>query len=251
MAYREVDNKVTRYVARLFFRNRWRELFFADWSLKLLALAITLGLWCGVTAQRAPIHMRFREVQLAYQVPGEMVISNHPPDEVAITLKGSREAFDGLVARDLVARLGINHKPGARIIELTPENIQIELPDGTLLRNVQVEKIEPDSVLLQLEPRIAREVPVRPRFEGRLPEGYELGQVRVVPGGVRISGPESAVKAVEQIATESIPLDERTASFTLQSAAIEPPDEKIKMADRFVTVSVEVVASNHSKNKTP
>ncbi|MDQ1560635.1 MAG: hypothetical protein QOD32_3695, partial [Pyrinomonadaceae bacterium] len=57
--------------------RRWlHDLLFADWGLKLLALAITLGLWFAVTGQRVPTTARLRKVPLFFVLPPDMEISN-------------------------------------------------------------------------------------------------------------------------------------------------------------------------------
>ena len=43
-----------------------RKLFVEDWGLKLLALAITVVLWLGVTGQNKPVTLRVSGVQLNF-----------------------------------------------------------------------------------------------------------------------------------------------------------------------------------------
>ena len=50
-----------------FMGRRWlRELLFEDWGMKLLALAITFGLWWAVTGQRTPASLPLRHVPLVW-----------------------------------------------------------------------------------------------------------------------------------------------------------------------------------------
>src|SRR5688572_4090191 len=106
MPYREVDKRVAGNTQRIV--QRWlHSALFEDWGLKLLALAITLGLWYGVTAQRAPATVRLRGVQLTFVLPSDMEISNDPREEVEVTLRGSQRALNGLIGRNLVARADV------------------------------------------------------------------------------------------------------------------------------------------------
>ena len=85
--------------------RRWvREFFLEDWTLKLMAFVITLGLWYAVTTQRAPASMRLRAVQLDFILPENVQIGNEPVEEVDVTLEGSQSKLADLSARSLVAR---------------------------------------------------------------------------------------------------------------------------------------------------
>jgi len=72
--------------------RRWlRALLFEDWTLKLLALAITLGLWYAVTTQRAPATKRLHDVPLEFLLPENIDIGNDPVDKVDVMLEGSQD----------------------------------------------------------------------------------------------------------------------------------------------------------------
>lgn len=214
-----------------------RRIFFDDLPLKLLALAITLGLWYGVTEQRAPATIRLRGIQLVFRLPGDMEIGNDPRDEIEATLTGSRPALDRINVRDLVAYVDISdRKSGERVIRLTPERVHLELPDG-----VRMTRVEPATVPLRLEPRVEREVAVVPRLEGKLPEGYELRGITVTPDKIKVRGPASRVDALEKVLTESIQLDELRETAVVPQIAIDISDPKIAALDATVSVHLEIV----------
>jgi hypothetical protein len=218
--------------------QRWlRALLFEDWSLKLLALAITLGLWYGVTSQRAPATIRLIGVQLFFLRPEGVEIANEPRQEVEVTLQGRSNELNDLVMRNLVATVDISrYKLGERVVRLTPENVSMNLPEG-----VRIEKIEPRSIALRLEQRVEREVEVAPRLEGKLPEGFEVQNTFVAPPRVRVRGPESLVRALEKAPTETILLDGQTETLTLPQTAIDITDARIVTLDPAVAVRVEIV----------
>src|ERR687889_1441511 len=143
--------------------RRWlRALLFEDWTLKLLALGITLGLWYAVTTQRAPAQMRLRAVQLDFVLPDGVEIGNEPVDEVDVTLEGSQGKLAELNARNLIARADLTElQSGDRVLRLTDRNVLMDLPEG-----VRIVQINPRSITLHLEPLVERDVPVEARFEG-------------------------------------------------------------------------------------
>lgn len=224
--------------------ERWlRRIFIEDWSLKLLALAITLGLWFVVTGQRTPIRRQFRGVQLNFRVPAGIEIGNTPPADVTITVSGPQSELDRINARDLSANVDVtDRKPGQRVIQLTPGHTQIELPEG-----VKLEGVEPNSISLKLEPIADRQVQVEPRLEGSLPDEFELGQVIVTPDKVTVHGPASHVFALQKVPTETLSIEGRRESFDVPEAAIYIADQKV---DALETVNVHIEITQRRKPKT-
>lgn len=217
--------------------QRWlREVLFEDWGLKLLALAVALGLWYAVTSQSAPVTIRLRGVQLFFLRPEDVEIGNEPREEVEVTLQGRSSELNELVMRNLVATVDVSrYKLGERVVRLTPDNVSMNLPEG-----VRIEKIEPNNVALRLEPRVEREVEVEPRLEGKSPKGFEVLGVQVSPLRVRVRGPESRVRAIEKAPTETISLEGQTETLTLPQTAIDILDQRITALDAVVGVRVEI-----------
>ena len=210
------------------------QIFLEDWTLKLIALIISVGLWFAVTGQRKPTTIRLRNVQLDFQLPNDMEISNDPRRDIDITVSGSSSALENLNRRELVARVDVSgYRPGDRVVQLTDKII--DLPSG-----IKVVKIEPNTVPLRLEPSVERMVEVEARREGNLPEGLELYNVTVTPARVRVRGPASHVNALQKAMTETIPMEGRRESFGLPQVAIDVPDQKITVIDPVVNVRLEI-----------
>ena len=217
--------------------RRWlRALFLEDWTLKALALVITLGLWFAVTTQRAPATKRLHDVPLEFLLPDNVDIGNDPLRRVDVMLVGSQDKLAVLTARDLVAQVDVTSLlPGDRNPRLTDKNVSMELPEG-----VRILEITPRSLTLHLEPVVEREVPVEARFEGAPPAGFERGVVGVTPERVRVRGPESHINAVERAFTETISLAGRRETLALPQVAVDIPDHKVVPLDAFVSVRVEI-----------
>jgi YbbR domain-containing protein len=217
--------------------RRWlRALLFEDWTLKLFALAITLGLWYAVTTQRAPAQMRLRAVQLDFILPEGVDIGNEPVDEVDVTLEGSQGKLAELNARNLVARADLTDlRSGDRVLRLTDRNVSMDLPEG-----VRIVNLNPRSLTLHLEPVVERDVPVEARFDGAAPEGFARGAVQVSPASVRVRGPQSHVAAVERAFTETISLAGQRETLFLPQVAVDIPDHKVMPSESAVSVRVEI-----------
>jgi len=232
--------------------RRWlHDLLFADWGLKLLALAITFGLWLAVTGQRVPTTARLRKVPLFFVLPPDMEISNEPREEVDVTLRGSKRSLESIRASDVALSYDASfYKPGERVLKLSPGNITLQLPQGVSPEGISIERVEPGSLPLKLERRIERDVPVAPMLEGDLPAGYELLGTQAIPAQVRVRGPESHVKALEKAPTETILLEGRTESFTAPQLAIDIQDRKITPLDAVVNVVVRISETQATRRLT-
>ena len=237
MPFPEINEAARRPARRPHWIERWlREIFIEDLGLKLLALIISLALWYGVTGQRAPTTIRVPRVPLNFRLPGDTEISNEARTEVEVTLTGSKHALDTINVRDLIVNVDASDlKPGEYQLQLTPERVTMGLPDG-----VHYGDIQPNNVMLRLEPRVEREVEVEVRHTGAVPEGYELGSVAAIPEKVKVRGPASHVNALQKAPTEIISLEGRKESFTLPQAAIEIDDKKVDLVEGGVSVRVEI-----------
>lgn len=217
--------------------ERWmRKLFLEDWSLKLLALAVTVVLWLAVTGQNKPVTLRVSGVQLNFLRPEGLDISNEPPGRVEVILTGSPDKLDRIGPRDLVATVDLSdQKAGERIVRLSLDRVKMDLRE-----DVKIQGFHPSSIPIRLEPIVEVPVDVEVKFEGKLPEDYEVVGVSVTPAQVRLRGPGDRVKALHKAMTETVWLDGKTESFNLSQVEINIPDSKIDVLDPAVDIRVEV-----------
>ncbi|MCU1268300.1 MAG: YbbR-like [Acidobacteria bacterium] len=217
--------------------ERWlRKIFVEDLKTKLLALSITLVLWFAVTGQRKPMTKRITGVQLGFIHADDMAISNDPPSRVDITLTGSNDELAQINPLELLATVVVgDHATGDRVIRLSRDRVKLELPEGVSMIGFQ-----PAIVTVRLEPIVERQVEVTLKFEGNLPEGYEVYSAVANPAKVRVRGPAGIVNGIKQAATESILLDAKTSSFDLNQVAVDVPDQKVDIPDGLVQVHVEI-----------
>ena len=217
--------------------ERWvRKLFLEDWSLKLLALAITVVLWLAVTGQNKPVTLRVSGVQLNFLRPDGLEISNEPPGQVEVILTGSPDKLDRVGPRDLVATVDLSdQKAGERIVRLSLDRVKMDLRE-----DVKIQGFHPSTIPIRLEPIIEVPIDVEVKFEGKLAEGYEVVGVIVNPAKVRLRGPADRINALHKATTETVWLDGKKESFNLAHVEINIPDPKIDILDPAVDIRVEV-----------
>ncbi len=217
--------------------ERWlRQLFLRNWSLKLLALAITVVLWLAITGQNQPVTLRMSGVQLNFLTPEGLQISNEPASHIEVFLRGSPDKLDRIGPRDLVATVDLSdQKAGERNVRLSLDRVKMELRE-----EVQIQGFYPATVPIRLEPVAEVSLDVEVKFEGKLPEGYELVSVTVNPARVRLRGPANRINALHKAMTETVWLDGKKESFNLSGVEINIPDPKVEILDLVVNIQVEI-----------
>lgn len=221
---------------QMFYRGLFRRIFLDDWLLKIVALAITLALWLGVTGLRTPTTKRLKNVTLNLNFPNELEVINSPPADVELFVTGDKRKVEPLIGSDLVVSVDLSDiKAGNQVVQLTPENVSIQLPSG-----VKLDEITPNKIPIQLEKVIERAVPVRAETDGSVADGYEIYSETVIPVNARVRGAESAVKSLDSIMTEKINLENRNADFTARQVALNVSNSNITVLDGIVDVIFKV-----------
>ncbi|PYS46520.1 MAG: hypothetical protein DMF68_18985 [Acidobacteria bacterium] len=247
MSFPELNESPRQTAQRAHWAKRWlREIFLEDLGLKILAFLISLALWWGVTGQRTPTTIRVPRVPLNFRLPNDTEISNETRADVEVALTGSKRQLDTINVRDLTVNVDVSDlKPGEHNVQLTTERVAMGLPDG-----VRFGDIQPNNVLLKLEPRVEREIEVEVRHTGNPAEGYELLSINAVPDKVKVRGPASHIDALVKVPTEIVSLDGRKESFTQEQTAIEIADKKVDLIDTAVSVRVEIEERHVDKTYT-
>lgn len=220
-----------------FFSRLFRKIFLEDWVMKLVALVITLALWFGVTGLREPITIRQNGITLQPRLSNDLEITNSPITEVSLVLTGDRRKIDLIKSENLIVSIDLTDvPPGPHDILLTPETVNIELPSG-----IKIDEIQPNKISVTLETVEEREIPVLVETEGSVAEGFEIyGKPTVIPEKVRVRGPSSFVKSLEFVSTEKIKIENRQADFTAQQVPINVVAPKVTKLDAMVDVSFRV-----------
>ncbi|HLM00601.1 MAG TPA: CdaR family protein, partial [Pyrinomonadaceae bacterium] len=217
-------------------RRLFRRVFLEDWGTKLIALGITAALWLGVTGLQKPTSRRLNSVPLVLNFSSEMESTNSPLKEVDIVVTGDKTKISRLRSEDLVVSIDLTDvTAGERTIQLTPENINVDLPSG-----LKSDEIQPGKIAVKLERVEEREIAVKPETEGAVADGYEIYAQTVLPARVRVRGPESFVKSLDSISTEKITLDNHNQDFTKRQVGLNVVNPKITLLDTIVDVTLRI-----------
>ena len=169
------------------------------WTL-LLSFLVAFGLWLYVITVVSPeSEETYYDIPVTYQNDileerGLMIVSEKPA--VTLRLKGNRTDLNTLNANNisvLVNLAGIQ-APGTHMLDYDlkfPGNIQA----SEITRLSQM----PSQVVVKVENRLTKYVPVVVEFQGKVPEGFVEDKQNVVMdyAAIEISGPESVVSQMD------------------------------------------------------
>lgn len=162
-----------------------------------LALAVVLWVWVGAEERSeiiVSVPLEYRNLPRGYEISSKDDLLS----KVNVWVRGGSATVKNLQAQEISVWLDLKEtRPGDQMFSLSNENVRV--PYGlTVLR------IYPPQVHLSIEEIERRMVPVLPRIEGSLPDGFAVTQKVVTPAQVEIIGPKSAVASVREAVTDTI-----------------------------------------------
>jgi YbbR domain-containing protein len=207
-----------------------RKIFLEDWTMKLVALIITIGLWLGVTGLRTPTSRLINDVPLSLRLASDLTTTNSPVTEVTVKISGDKSRIDQINKGELTVSVDLSDVPaGDRTLQLTPQNVYLELPAG-----FKLEEIQPSRIAVRLERVIERDVPVKAETEGGVADNFEIYSSVVTPTTVRVSGPESFVRPLDSISTEKINVESKQEDFTARQVSLNVISPQVRLIDTTV-----------------
>ncbi|MFT3743336.1 MAG: CdaR family protein [Pyrinomonadaceae bacterium] len=216
---------------KLFFRHILRKVFLEDWGLKLVALAITLALWLGVTGLSTPTKTRIN-VPLSLNVASDAQITNTPQQQVEIEISGDKRKVDQIARGELTAFVDLTDQaPGNWVVSLSPDKVFVPLPQG-----VKLVDVVPGRIGVNIEAVEEKEFDVQPETTGDVASGFEVYSSAAIPARIRVRGPASIVRALEYVQTDRIDVSDKKADFTARQVAVSSPNAQAAILNTVVDV---------------
>lgn len=228
----------------LFIRHVLRKIFLEDWLTKLLALGITLALWVGITGLSTPTTRRMAEIPLSLSYSNKTEITSETIQTVSIVISGDKRKVNQISESGLIVSLDLSDvPPGERVIQLTPENVAIDLPLG-----VRLQEIQPNRIAVKLETVEEKEVPVKVETQGEVPSGFEIYSETVNPAKVHVRGPSSFVRTLTSVSTERIDISDKQVDYPARQVPLNLSNPKATVREPIVDVMFRI--GEHRIEKT-
>lgn len=188
-----------------------------NFGLKLLSLALAVGLWLAV-ASDPPAEVAV-DVPIEFRnIPENLEISTEDIPRAQIRVRGPQRIVRHLQPGDIYAEIELSGmKPGERTFDLPANHVRQP-------KELEVVQIVPSQFHLTLDVRLSRQVPVRPRVIGTFAQGYGIGQIVAQPSIVTITGPRKRVESVEAAITDPVDASGTTdrATFVRHAYVSDP-----------------------------
>jgi len=208
---------------------------FRNIGLKVLSLCIATLLWLVVAGER--VVERVLRVPIELQnLPPELEIVSNPPDTVEVRVRGSSGTLSRMTPGEVSAVIDLRGaRTGRRLFHVTPA--QVNKPYG--LEAVQV---SPPTLTMEFETTGIRMVRVQPTVDGVPASGFAVVKVTSEPPTVEVSGPESALKQLQEAITEPVSVNGVTDTVReVVTVGVADPTVRVR-APQTITVTVTVAA---------
>lgn len=209
----------------------------------LVSLGLALLLWGWVTVQRDPLEERtLAAVEIAPLELADALMEVDQLDPVEVEVEGPRSQVEDLTAEDLQARLETDEITGPGTYSA---HVDVDAPGA-----VDVIRVTPSNVDVLVDERLTELVPIEVIEPNQSGSERRIGEVRIDPPEVRVSGPQQSMEQITRVAVE-IELGNQTSDFRtiLTPVALDAendPVASVLISPETVAVDVELITEGKS-----
>ncbi len=204
--------------------------------MKILALAIALGVWFALSGQRRErISERSYRIPLSLiNIPASTMVASPLPGGVDVRVRGPFTALRQLEPEKLEAVIDLRTaSAGERQYRFAPEDINVP-PE------VEIIAIAPAEVRVALDRIGDKLLPIVPALTGDPAPGSQVVDVTADPRIARVIGPAAALDRMEGVGTEPISLANRAATFSA-TTTVNPNAPGVRVREgQVVNVTVRI-----------
>ena len=218
-----------------------QSILITDWPRKLVAFFCACLVWYTVHRQIQEKQV-FRDIPLILKHPEYLTVNYEDLPKINVTLRGPKRRLNSVTNADIKVTGFVSKEAtsgGYYTVLLRSKNI--ESPRG-----IKIDDIQPDTFQVHVDTILNREVPIRSRFTGRLPEGYDRKSVFFVPKNAQVKGPSKLVRRIKEIRTEPIELDQSIQNDFEIEVRLETV-RHVTVIPEFIQVTVELYKKFDSK----
>lgn len=208
----------------------------ADRAILLICLGIALALW--IPTKMAQVYKAEKKVFLDFRLPQNHTFSRLPPKDMVVVVEGTgwNLLYDFIIAAHVRLTYDLRY---SRTFRLSRGQLRTDILNRLFSDKLKIVELNYDDLQFNLEPVLTKKVPVF--FSGALhfEKDYNLkAPLHLTPDSVTVSGPDSQIRPLLALSTDSMDFQNLSQSFTRTlSFALKP--EWSAQPDR-VTLDVQV-----------
>jgi hypothetical protein len=220
-------------------REQIRSAFFDNMGLKALSVGVAIALYAFIHG--ADNDLRTLPVNVVAAMPppsANRQLLTQLPNEVSITLRGSRTQLDALRTDDL-GSIRLDLKSGREsTIELDPDTIpsMINIPIG-----LAVEQVIPSQIKVRWDDVVSRQIPVQVARAGDPAPGFQMkGAIVIDPAEVTAKGPRSIVDVMQFVRSAPFDVTGLTDGTYRRPLPLDKPPNLVTFDPESVIATVEI-----------
>lgn len=173
------------------------------------------------------------EIAVSGKAVQGMEVSSVQPVQQYVNVFGPRHLVESVVKTTGKIKLSDNTSDFTMRVKLAAVNAT-----GDEVENLTILPPEMDVTVQLTQAKVKKTVPVKAAVTGILPEGYTLGEVKVQPTQLEISGSSKDLEDIKSLGTVPVNLAGMTAGSVQEIDVVLPAG--VDAAEKKVTVSVEI-----------
>lgn len=212
--------------------------FWKQNKIKIASTLIAIFIWFLVVTRDTYEYRAAIPIQISQENP-EYILTSPIPRKAYVMMQGSgRNLFSFMLFREGKLRLDVNWSAGSQVIRPKLDNVFLL---GSAQSLTKRRLVSPDSIYLEIEKVVTREIPIKNRVDLRPLAGYKIiGDIVMEPETVPVRGPESAVAALDSINTEKEVVKDLKSPINREFELVAPDNKQITLLENKVKIVTEV-----------
>lgn len=159
----------------------------------LLAIILAMIIWAAAVRASDPVETRILEIGVETDgVPPQATLLTRPPETIFITIEGPVSAIAEISPGDFNGIVDLSEVPYT----------EIEVPIDVVFLGeddeVTIISQSPEMAIIRMEQIITRDIPISVQVRGDVARGHRMGETRVEPNLVQITGPAPRVNELSE-----------------------------------------------------
>jgi YbbR domain-containing protein len=216
-----------------------RALFLEDLGAKIFSLFLGLSAWAWI--QSETLSETTIKISIDYTSSDELSLAEVPRQSVSAIVRGAQGKLRNVEDTQLYANINLNDfSQGRHTYEFNISEIK------GLAEGVELLRLSPPSVDIELDQEITKEIPLEPNLVGVTKEGWTLLSKKISPSSITLSGPQKLLSNIDTIKTDPISIENITGEASFQTAPFLPELLRVK-SKQNITVELNLVPLSNSK----
>lgn len=214
-----------------------------NWLVKLICLIIAILFWAYIASQGAKVEEIPGGVNLEMKNVSEGLVAITEIDSISVTVAAKRNIWSKISSDSIKASIDLR--------DLTIGTHDVEVEINTNLDDIEIVNYTPKKVLVRLDTKVVKTVPVSVKIEGEAAEGKSPGLPTPEPDKVEVIGAKSIIdKILEAYAVVKLNNETEDVKRKVKLIALDSNNEIIKGVNfnpSEISVNIPIVKSETSK----